>query len=321
MLLAPLMRILADGAFHSGSELGRTLGLSRSAVWKQMQRLQALGVEVYSVKGRGYRIPAGLDLLDEKELVRQLPEHARQHLERLEVMMETDSTNSRALEAMRAGLRSGLFVAEFQHSGRGRRGRRWISPLGSSLCFTLAWRFESGAAALEGLSLAVGLALQRALERAGVAHIQLKWPNDLLVADAKLGGILIELSGDAAGECQVAIGIGLNLRLPETVVEQLDQPCTDLARLGYYGGRTHLLARLVTDLIDMVQRFEISGFAPLRPAWEAVNAFRGRKVALIWGPHRREGVCLGVTDQGRLRLQTPAGQEEFHSGEMSVRLQ
>jgi BirA family biotin operon repressor/biotin-[acetyl-CoA-carboxylase] ligase len=321
MILENLLRVLADGTFHSGSELGRSLGISRSAVWKHMQRLQELGVEVYSVKGRGYRIPGGLDLLELSRLQQLLPEAVRTRLGQLALSIETDSTNTQALAAMQNGVDTGLFAAEFQHAGRGRRGRQWISPLGSSLCFSLAWRFNSGAAALEGLSLAVGLALRQALARVGLAGIGLKWPNDLLVNDAKLGGILIELSGDAAGECQVAIGVGLNVRLPETVAEQLDQPCIDLTRLGYTGTRTDLLAALVSELIEMLERFENSGFAPLRSAWEEANAFRGREVALSSGPRRYEGVCLGVTDQGGLRLQTSAGQEVFHGGEMSVRLQ
>jgi BirA family biotin operon repressor/biotin-[acetyl-CoA-carboxylase] ligase len=321
MMLEKLLRILADGAFHSGSELGRSLSISRSAVWKHMQRLQELGVEVYSVKGRGYRIPGGLDLMELSRLQQLLPEAVRTRLGQLALSIETDSTNTQALAAMQNGVDTGLFAAEFQHAGRGRRGRQWISPLGSSLCFSLAWRFNSGAAALEGLSLAVGLALQQALARVGLASVGLKWPNDLLVNDAKLGGILIELSGDAAGECQVAIGVGLNVQLPETVAEQLDQPCIDLTRLGYAGTRTDLLAGLVSELIEMLERFENSGFAPLRSAWEEANAFRGREVALSSGPRRYEGVCLGVTDQGGLRLQTSAGQEVFHGGEMSVRLQ
>lgn len=321
MRLDGLLQLLADGAFHSGSELGRALGISRSAVWKHMQRLQELGIDVYSVKGRGYRIPGGLDLLNAEQLKQALPPAVSQKLERIELLTEVDSTSNLALEAMRSGMARGLFVAEYQHAGRGRRGRQWISPLASSLCFSLAWRFNSGAAALEGLSLAVGLALQQALSQLGLPDIGLKWPNDLLVKDAKLGGILIELSGDAAGECQVAIGIGLNVRLPDEMLEQLDQPCIDLTRLGYAGSRTELLASLVAELIEMLEQFEASGFAPLRTAWEEVNAFRGREIVLSTGPHKYQGICLGVTDQGGLRLETASGQEVFHGGEMSVRLQ
>lgn len=319
-MLDKLLSVLADGAFHSGSELGRELGISRSAVWKHMQRLQELGLEVYSVKGRGYRLPRGIDLIDADRLYDQLQSAGvMARLATLEVAIEVDSTNAQGLEALRQGVHTGLYVAEYQHAGRGRRGRQWLSPLASSLCFTLAWRFNTGAAALEGLSLAVGLALQQALTELGIGRVGLKWPNDLLVGDAKLAGILIELSGDAAGECQVAIGVGLNVALPEGLADQIDQPCIDLCALGFGGDRTDLLAALVERLVQVLQRFEAGGFAQLRPDWEAVNVFQGRPVRLVSGAHTFEGVCLGVTDQGGLRLQTESGQEVFHGGEVSVR--
>ncbi|PSL14357.1 BirA family biotin operon repressor/biotin-[acetyl-CoA-carboxylase] ligase [Marinobacterium halophilum] len=319
-MLDRLLAVLADGAFHSGSELGRTLGISRSAVWKHMQRLQDLELELYSVKGRGYRLPGGLDLIDAEALAAQLCAlGVADRLQTVEVATEIDSTNARALQAMRSGVRTGLYVAEYQHAGRGRRGREWLSPLASSLCFTLAWRFNSGVAALEGLSLAVGLALQQALARMGLEGVGLKWPNDLLVGEAKLAGILIELSGDAAGECQVAIGVGLNVALPTDLAEQLDQPCTDLRSLGFEGQRTVLLSTLVAELVKVLHRFESGGFAQLRADWEAANVFQGRTVRLVSGVHRYEGVCLGVTDQGGLRLETDKGHEVFHGGEVSVR--
>ncbi len=318
-MLDKLLSVLADGAFHSGSELGRELGISRSAVWKHMQRLQELGLELYSVKGRGYRLPGGIDLIDAERLRDRLQSAGLGDRLRVEVTVETDSTNVQGLEALRQGVHSGLYVAEYQHAGRGRRGRQWLSPLASSLCFTLAWRFNSGAAALEGLSLAVGLALRQALAELGVEPVGLKWPNDLLVENAKLAGILIELSGDAAGECQVAIGVGLNVALSDGLAEQLDQPCIDLRALGFDGDRTELLATLVCQLVQVLQRFESGGFAQLRPAWEAANVFQGRPVRLTSGAHSFEGICLGVTDQGGLRLQTDKGQEVFHGGEVSVR--
>jgi len=317
-MLDKLLAILADGAFHSGSDLGRTLGMSRSAVWKHMRRLEELGLEVYSVKGRGYRVPGGLDLLDIEQLQQALA--TIEGLAELELATEIDSTNARALQRLQQGVPAGLYVAEYQHGGRGRRGRQWLSPLASSLCFTLAWRFNTGPAALEGLSLAVGVALQRALVRLGLSDVALKWPNDLLVDDAKLAGILIELSGDAAGECQVAIGVGLNVRLPDNLLEQLDQPATDLQSLGFAGTRGVLLVELVTELVDVLNGFETGGFAPLRADWEAANAFAGRPVRLTSGNHSYEGMCVGVTDQGGLRLGMAQGEEVFHGGEVSVRI-
>lgn len=188
MTMERLLQLLADGEFHSGRALGEQLNISRSAVWKQIQRLQALGIEVYSVKGRGYRIPHGIELLDRQAFESRLPETVAQRLSLVEFHREVDSTNRLALDALRLGAPNALIAAEYQSQGRGRRGRTWISPYGSNLCFSMGWRFSAGVSALEGLSLSVGLALRNALVRLGGQGINLKWPNDLLVAGRKLGG-------------------------------------------------------------------------------------------------------------------------------------
>lgn len=231
MTMERLLQLLADGEFHSGRALGEQLNISRSAVWKQIQRLQALGIEVYSVKGRGYRIPHGIELLDRQAFESRLPETVAQRLSLVEFHREVDSTNRLALDALRLGAPNALIAAEYQSQGRGRRGRTWISPYGSNLCFSMGWRFSAGVSALEGLSLSVGLALRNALVRLGGQGINLKWPNDLLVAGRKLGGILIEVRGDAAGECEAVIGAGLNVALPDTLPEAIDQPITDLTEV------------------------------------------------------------------------------------------
>jgi len=320
MTLDSLLRLMADGAFHSGRELGEALGISRSAVWKQIQRLQALGVEVYSVKGRGYRIPHGLELLDRERFCTQLAAPVLERLDRLVFMQEVDSTNRVAQEALRQGARNGLFAAEYQSQGRGRRGRGWISPYASNLCFSLAWRFNTGVAALEGLSLSVGLALREALARLGAGNIGLKWPNDLLVDGRKLGGILIELMGDAEGECEVVIGVGLNLSLPEVQLEAIDQPCIDLVSLlGERPSRNGLLAAIVEELLATLDRFEHQGFAAMREQWQQANAHRDAPIRLIAGAQEVHGICRGVDASGALLLESNGRIEAYHGGEISVR--
>ena len=120
-----------------------------------------------------------------------------------------DSTNAEPMRQAEAGGAPGLVcTAEQQTAGRGRRGRQWVSPFASNLYLSLVWEFSQGAAALEGLSLAVGVAVARALAACDVPAVQLKWPNDVLHDGAKLGGILLEMTGDAAGACQVVVGVG-----------------------------------------------------------------------------------------------------------------
>lgn len=320
MTLDGLLRLMADGAFHSGRELGEVLGISRSAVWKQIQRLQALGIEVYSVKGRGYRIPHGLELLDRQRFSELLPESVGKRLAQLEFLQEVDSTNRVALQALRDGAPNGLYAAEYQSQGRGRRGRDWVSPYGANLCFSLAWRFSSGVAALEGLSLSVGLALRDALARLGADSVRLKWPNDLLVEGRKLGGILIEIMGDAAGECEVVIGIGLNVALPETGTESISQPAIDLTEiLGERPSRNALLAVIVEELFANLDRFEQQGFAAMREQWQQANAHRDTPVRLIAGSQEVRGICRGVDASGALLLESEGRIESYHGGEISVR--
>ncbi|MBV1787910.1 bifunctional biotin--[acetyl-CoA-carboxylase] ligase/biotin operon repressor BirA [Marinobacterium sp. D7] len=322
MTIDNLLALLSDGAFHSGRELGEQLGISRSAVWKQIQRLETLGIEVYSVKGRGYRIPAGLDLLDQARVTEMLPPALVARLDRLEFANEVESTNTLALEALRSGARNGLFAAEFQTRGRGRRGREWVSPYAANLCFSLAWRFSAGLAALEGLSLGVGLALREGLRRIGIEEVQLKWPNDLLSRGRKLGGILVEISGDAAGECEVVIGVGLNVAMPANQLEQISQPCIDVSRLlSNRPGRNQLLATLVESLFETLDTFETQGFAVMREQWQQANAHRDAAVRLISGNNEVSGICRGVDERGALLLESEGQVQAYYGGEISVRAQ
>ncbi|WP_432696876.1 bifunctional biotin--[acetyl-CoA-carboxylase] ligase/biotin operon repressor BirA [Marinobacterium sp. YM272] len=320
MELTKLLNLMSDGAFHSGRELGEVLGVSRSAVWKQIQRLEALGIEVYSVKGRGYRLPAGIDLLDLERFRMQLPQAALERLDEVVFEEEVASTNSLALQALNKGRNAGLYAAEYQAKGRGRRGRDWISPYGANLYFSLAWRFSAGVAALEGLSLAVGVALRRGLGRIGVDDVQLKWPNDLLSQGRKLAGILIEISGDAAGECQVVIGVGMNVAMPAGLLEQISQPIADVADLAdNHPGRSELLAILVDELLDTLDRFERDGFGAVRQEWLQANAHRDSRIRLISGQEEISGICRGVDESGALLLESGGQVRSYYGGEVSLR--
>jgi len=322
MTLGNLLTLLSDGAFHSGQELGTLLGISRSAVWKQIQRLEALGIEVYSVKGRGYRIPTGLDLLDQTRFINALSPEVAARLDRLEFAREVESTNLLALDALKSGARNGLFAAEYQSRGRGRRGREWVSPYAANLCFSLAWRFSAGLAALEGLSLSVGLALREGLSRIGVDDVQLKWPNDLLSRGRKLGGILVEISGDAAGECEVVIGVGINVAMPEAQFERISQPGIDINSLVIgHPGRNRLLATLVESLFQTLDTFESQGFGVMRERWQQANAHRDAPVRLISGANEVVGICRGVDERGALLLESEGRVQAYYGGEISVRAQ
>ena len=316
-----LLPLLADGAFHSGQELADHLGISRTAVWKQLRKLKDLGLEFEVNKGQGYRIPGGLDLLARDRVLQHMSPAARSQLFDLEVHSSLDSTNAELLRRLDAGAVSGLAcTADIQTAGRGRRGRTWVSPFASNIYLSLAWEFEGGVAALEGLSLAVGVAVVDALESLGVNGVTLKWPNDLLFRGAKLGGILIEMVGDVAGSCQVVVGLGLNVRMPDESARGIDQAWTELhAICAEPPGRNPLLAALLENLLDLMGGFERSGFAPWRERWQQLDSFAGQPVVVSSGEQRTAGTCMGIDDTGALVLKVGEMMQVFHGGEVSLR--
>jgi BirA family biotin operon repressor/biotin-[acetyl-CoA-carboxylase] ligase len=241
---------------------------------------------------------------------------------RVEVLDECASTSSVLLErAARGGGHACVIACEHQTAGRGRRGSAWVSARGGSLAFSLLWRFDAGPAALSGLSLAVAVMAVRALEREGVAGVQVKWPNDLVHADRKLGGILVEASGETAGPSVAVIGLGLNVRLDPETRERVGQPVADLAECApTLASRTELLAALLESLASGLSQFSREGFAPFRDEWVRRHAWQGRSVALtISGRRVAEGEAVGIAEDGALVLRSPGGVERFHSGELSLR--
>ncbi|MFT5720412.1 MAG: BirA family biotin operon repressor/biotin-[acetyl-CoA-carboxylase] ligase [Motiliproteus sp.] len=321
MNLQALLSMLADGEFHSGESLGEAQGVSRAAVWKQLKKLEPLGLDCHSVKGRGYRIPGGINLLDRRIFESGLDAEVASSLSHIELALSLESTNKlAAAEAQLGNCHGRLYIAEQQTSGRGRRGRVWASPFARNLYFSLTWSFGGGAAALEGLSLVVGLALRNGLAALGVEAVQLKWPNDLLHQERKLAGVLLEMSGDASGQCQVVIGMGVNVAMPEGAATEVDQPWTDLQQiLGEPLDRNRVLATLLNTLIPMLQQFERQGFAPFRDGWQQHNAHQGQQVRLSTESFSQQGECLGVDAKGALLLATDAGVKAFYGGELSLR--
>lgn len=318
-----LLPLLADGEFRSGQALADALGVSRTAVWKQVNKIaRDSGLAIESVKGRGYRIPGGLDLLDEQAVRRELDQRPATLLSQLQIVADIDSTNA-ALQrlAQEGGISGVVCSAEQQSAGRGRRGRTWVSPFASNLYVSLLWQFHQGAAALEGLSLAVGVAIARALDNCAVAGVQLKWPNDILYNGAKLGGVLIEMTGDADGTCDVVIGIGLNVAMPGSAATDIDQDWTDVKSICGAGapGRNRLLGQLLNELLPLVADYERDGFAPWREPWQQLDAFADAPVVLNTGSGQVAGTARGVDARGALRLETTTGVQAMYGGEISMR--
>lgn len=319
-LTSSVLARLADGEFHSGAALARGLDISRASVWNAVRDLETLGLEVYKVHGRGYRLPHPVTLLDRAAVERHLGANAGRFA--LDIRHEVISTNTTLLECAAAGAAGGTVVAaEWQAGGRGRLGRAWSAGVGEALTFSLLWRFTRGAAALSGLSLAVGVALARALAAAGAAGVALKWPNDIMRGGAKLAGVLTELAGDALGPTTAVIGIGLNVRLSDSTRARIGQPAADLEGAGGAApDRNRLLAGTLVELSRVLDAFATAGFAPLRAEWQRYHAHQDRRVVLLMPDgSRQSGHARGVAEDGSLLLETRAGEKRFHSGEVSLR--
>ena len=320
-----LLRALADGEFHSGEELGALFGISRAAIWKQLQKLEeSLGIRCESAKGRGYRLLENIELLDKPLIQSALSTAAIDLLGSLTTLVSTDSTNREAMQLMQsAPMRGHVVLAERQLAGRGRRGRPWVSPFARNLYMSVTWEFDSGAAALEGLSLAVGVAVVRALASIGVSGAGLKWPNDVIANGAKLAGILLEMTGDAAGRCQVIIGIGINVAMTGVAeAKAIDQQWTDASSVvGRNVSRNALASAVISELLPLLVEFERGGFSRFREEWMSFDVARGRAIALHYGEQTILGVAVGVDENGALAIDTPQGLQRFHGGEVSLRMQ
>jgi len=319
-----LLRLLADGHFHSGAALARELGVSRTVVWSLIHELGVLGLDVHAVHGKGYRLSAPLEWLDADAIRQGLPAMSLRLLADLEIHERLDSTNTHLMNRARAGAPAGsVCLAEAQTAGKGRLGRSWLSPFGGGIALSLLWRFDDYAH-MAGLSLAVGVAALRALRRLGVEGVRLKWPNDILWQGRKLGGILLEAAGEAHGGAAVVIGLGLNARIPAEIGQAIDQDWTDLARIApeVSGLRNRLAAELLDGLLRVLADYEQVGLAAYLDEWRASHALEGHRVTVTLGERVLRGRVAGVSPEGLLLLDGEDGRRhQVAAGDVRVRVE
>lgn len=316
-----LLHLLADGGFHSGEALGRQLGISRATVFAALADVGEHGVVLQRIRGRGYRLSPSWQCLDVPEITRCMGVLAARF--QFEVLQQAASSNTELLRRATQGAPGGSVLAvELQTGGRGRIGRVWYSGLGNALTFSLLWRFECGLNGLSGLSLAVGLAILRALHRFGATQVGLKWPNDIVCAQGKLGGVLIEAQGDMYGPSAVVIGIGLNCSLPHGLEQAINQRACALNQLcAAPPSRNQLLAAVLQELVGVLEAFSQDGFSSLRAEWELHHAYQNMPVQLQMPDGALvSGIARGVGEGGELCLEIDRGLQLFNSGEVGVGL-
>lgn len=315
-----LIERLSKGQFCSGEALANRLGLSRTAVWKHIASLRKAGLVIDAVRGKGYRLASDLELLDRERINTAINPKTRNLLDELLLFPTLGSTNDYLLQRPALPTRM-VVIAEQQTAGRGRQGRAWLSPFGC-IALSLSWRFQRSASAMSGLTLALAVAVIRAIEAGHVsalnqARVSVKWPNDIVYGSKKLAGILVEMRGESYGPVDIVMGVGVNLNLSAESHQDIDQPATDVQTVfGGLPSRNQLVAKLISEMVETCQRFDESGFSSFKALWSQRDQYRDKRVTLRMGENLYHGISQGVDDSGALLLQQDEKVRVFHSGEI-----
>lgn len=318
-----LLQRLANGEALSGEALAEQLGVTRAAIWKQIAALRALGLPIEARTGSGYRLPWAIELLDAQAITTALPAASPGPAQApVHVHWELDSTQNELTRTMADVPDLTAVLAETQSAGRGRRGRGWQCPPGMGIMLSIVKRFESGPAALTGLSIAMGVCAAQAIQSLATApDLRLKWPNDLVAGGEKLAGILIEVDGEYDGPCIAHVGLGLNLRLRPELRAQLDQPATDLASQcgGLLPDRNQLAARLIAQLRAGLLRFEREGLAAFADDFSRLDCLLDQPLTLHGAQGAQHGKGRGIDASGALRVEINGQTVAVYSDKVSVR--
>ena len=309
-----LTRILADGRFHSGGELGKQFGITRAGIWKIIKQIEALGITIHAVTGKGYQIPNGLDLLNADEIRRSLT----LSLNKLEILETIDSTNTYLFQLAKTNAKSGhVVIAEKMTAGKGRRGRHWHAPYGRNIYLSILWEFHADPGSLAGLSLALSVAIVRALKQFGINGLNVKWPNDVLINHKKLAGILLEMLAESHDFTKVVAGIGVNVNMQEAV--EIDRSWTSIQQIiGKSASRSQIMALLINQINQAFDDFAKTGLESFISEWETFDATRGKLITLELPDKNITGYCEGITQRGELLINTDGRSRAISIGEVSI---
>ena len=319
-IIQRLASYLSVNETRSGEAIGNELGCTRTAVWKHIESLRTLGIEIEAVAGKGYRLREPLELLNRDSILAGLDPAVRKALRKLDIESSLDSTNSAIQRLAVEDQHAAAIIAEHQTGGRGRRGREWLSPYARNLYLSMGWKFENGLSELGCLPLVAALAPARALSRAGLKVHRVKWPNDLLLDGSKLCGCLVEVQGDSHGPCHAVLGVGINVHMPATALTTgIDQPWTDVHSRLPDCSRNTLAVLLLEELIAGLDLFANRGFEPFKDNWEKVDGLHGQVIEVYSGENVLRGKADGINESGALLLDTGEEILSLYSGEVSLR--
>lgn len=308
--LKKLISLLSDREYHSGTDMGNTLGLTRSGIWKLIKQLEELGIEFESLNNKGYRLTHPIELLDTAAITKHVSKPHQKQLESLCLYDEVTSTNDYLLERAKQTKTGNIACfAEHQTAGRGRLGRQWVSPFAANLYLSLLWHFDRDISELAGLNIAMGVTVANSIRDAfAVKDIQLKWPNDIIWNHRKLGGILIDMRGEYSGRCAAVIGIGINVSMPHSYDKEINKPWVDLQTVaGLEASRNKLAGILLNQMIDHLCLFQENGITPFIEEWNALDYLTNKYVVINSVSSSQQGIAQGINNQGHLLIKPKTG--------------
>lgn len=315
-----LLQLLGDGECHSGSELGIALGITRSAIWKQINHLIESGIPVKRIRHQGYQLPNQLILLNKQKIAKHLAAAQRTTPFKLHLFTSIDSTN-RYLKDLPLAHSVDICCAEIQTQGRGRFGRHWHSPFGENIYCSSRWDLNYDLTKLSGLSLVTSLAIVATLNELDISsNIKIKWPNDILWANKKLCGSLIEILAESNGNVQVIIGIGLNVNSDTKNHPLPDKPWCSLYEITQkHFDRNFLIAKLMTNLETYLIKFIHHDLNYFMDEWSKSDYLFGKNIQVTQSANTFSGLACGINEVGQLILQDESGLKHFlSSGDTSL---
>lgn len=317
-----IIELLNDGEYHSGTAIGETLNIGRSAIWKSIEQLRLLGIDIESAGRKGYRLEQPIELLDEGCIRSAISSSINKLYSEIEIFESLESTNTHLMQIARDHLSGNrACLAEIQSEGKGRNGRKWLGSFASNIALSVLWHFSVLPGGLSGLSLVAGIAACRACKSLGINNTMLKWPNDIYWNNRKLGGILIEIQGEPWGPCNVIIGIGLNVKLNQNVGADIDQPWVDCTEIqNETPSRNTLAAAILSELASAMLQFQEDGFEPFISEWDKYDVLRGNGVLVHLSDKIEEGTAIGINNDGALLVDIDGKHKPFYSGDASLRL-
>lgn len=320
--LSVILKFLSDGEFHSGEDLATELNVSRTAIWKQIKKLNILlPFDIQSVPSKGYKIEQPMSFLSSSEIFNDLSDLVAIEPQNLEILFECKSTNQYLLERIENNLlQNYLVLAEMQTQGRGRRGRVWVSPFASNIYMSLLWKLEVSIAEMAGLSLVVAISVAKAIQKFDIDKVMLKWPNDIYVNNKKLSGVLLELRGESNSPCNAVIGIGVNVNMPKESGNKIDQDWIDMqSLLKSKINRNQVVAEIMNQLIPRLKKFNDNGFSVFSDEWKVLDLLDEKHINIDGHMSLNEGIAHGVDKHGALLVESEGKVQALYSGEVSIR--